>query len=324
MRTAIPALPLLALLLATPARADAQQAAADALFESARSALAKGDFSTACEQLRASDKLDPAVGTELNLADCEEKRGHLASAWELFRTVEEKLPETDDRVAVAHARAKALAPRVPRLILKLAARAPQNSTVREGHVELGAAAFGIPLPLDPGPHEFVVAAPGFQPRTVQLRLAEGETQALSVGPGDPLPVLPTPLASKPTATAPEQRQPVARDGASSPRTLGFALAGVGVAGFGLAGVTGLLVLSKKSAVDNGCGADKSCTNAGLAAAQSGHTLQTISNVSWLVGAAALGAGAYFLLRSGPGSKPSTSLSLSSDLAGGQLSLARTW
>ncbi len=55
--------------------------------------MAKGDYAVACEQFRASDKLDPEVGTELNLADCEEKRAHLASAWELYRTVEEKLPE---------------------------------------------------------------------------------------------------------------------------------------------------------------------------------------------------------------------------------------
>src|SRR5260221_14649709 len=101
-------LPLVAPILAAPVAARAQQAAADALFDSARASMAKGDFAAACEQFRASDKLDPAVGTELNLADCEEKRGHLASAWELYRTVEEQLSEKDERLALAHTRAQAL------------------------------------------------------------------------------------------------------------------------------------------------------------------------------------------------------------------------
>src|SRR4051812_11420178 len=108
-------LPLMIALLAAAGPAHAQEAAADALFDSARTALAKGDFERACEQFRASDKLDPAPGTELNLADCEEKRGRLASAWELFRTVEEKLSANDERLPVAHGRALALEARVPRL-----------------------------------------------------------------------------------------------------------------------------------------------------------------------------------------------------------------
>src|SRR3954469_19109418 len=109
------ALPLTLLLLASPKLAKAQQAAADALFDSARAAMDKGDFDAACEQFRASDKLDAAVGTELNLADCEEKRGHLASAWELYRAAAEKLADRDERLALARSRIRALAPRLPKL-----------------------------------------------------------------------------------------------------------------------------------------------------------------------------------------------------------------
>ena len=95
-------LPILLSTLALSGAAAAQEAAADALFDSARTAMARRDFDRACEQFRASDKLDPAAGTELNWADCEEKRGHLASAWELFRMVEEKLNPSDERVPVAY------------------------------------------------------------------------------------------------------------------------------------------------------------------------------------------------------------------------------
>jgi hypothetical protein len=55
-------------------------AAAEALFEQARAAMAAGSYDIACARFRDSDKLDPAVGTRFNLADCEERRGRVATA----------------------------------------------------------------------------------------------------------------------------------------------------------------------------------------------------------------------------------------------------
>jgi hypothetical protein len=320
MSRAVRTLPLCFALLALPAVAHAQQAAADALFDSARAAMAKADFANACEQFRASDKLDPAVGTELNLADCEEQRGRLASAWELYRTAEEKLGERDERLALAHSRAQSLAARLPKLTLQLAPGAPKNSSARDGQVELGAAAFGIALPLDPGTHEFVVSAPGFEARSFRVQLSEGQAQTLIVSPGTALSASPG-VAPGALPLAPEEPQAEAN---SSTRTLGWVLGGVGIAGLGVAAGTGLMALGKQHSVDAECHPDKSCTSAGVAAAKSGRSLQLVSNVGWVVGAAALGAGAYFLLSGGPSSKPSTSLTLSSNVAGGQLSLTRSW
>ena len=322
MPSVVRTLPLLVAILALPVAARAQQAAADALFDTARASMSKGDFASACEQFRASDKLDPAVGTELNLADCEEKRGHLASAWELYRTVADKLAETDERLPLARARAEALAPRVPKLTLNLAAGASKDSTVRDGNVDLGSAVFGVALPVEPGPHELVVSAPGFAPRSFQFRLAEGEVQVLTVLPGSALGAEKT-RAKSPLAPHPSPRADTAHSG-SGARTLGFALAGVGVAGLGVGAIAGILELGKQRAIDDGCHPDKSCTSAGLAAAKSGRTLEMVSNIGWVVGAGALGAGAYFLLTSSPSTQPSTSVALSTSPTGGQLSLQRRW
>ena len=319
MSRALCSVPLCVAVLAWPALAHAQQAAADALFDSARVAMSKGDFDVACEQFRASDKLDPAVGTELNLADCEEKRGRLASAWELYRTVEEQLGERDERLPFAHARAQALAARVPKLTLLLAPGAAKDSTVRDGGVELGGAAFGIALPLEPGVHELVVSAPGFEARSFRVQLSEGQAQSLSVAPGRALQAAPSTPSAPPLVEPPSEPE-----SGSNQRTLGFVLGGVGVAGLGVGAVTGILVLGKQHTVDDQCQPDKSCTSAGLDAAHSGRTLQTVSNVGWVVGAAALGAGVYFLLTSGPSAKPSTSLSVHSNVAGGQLAFTRSW
>jgi hypothetical protein len=303
--------------------AAAQEAAADALFDSARTAMARRDFDRACEQFRASDKLDPAAGTELNLADCEEKRGRLASAWELFRMVEEKLNPSDERVTVAHARAQALQARVPKLTLELAPGMPSSSTVRDGGVELGSATFGISLPVDPGAHELVVSAPGFESRSFHVQLAEGESRSLVVSPGAAV-ATSAALTTAASALAPESRGAAATSTGSSSRTVGFVLAGVGVAALGTATITGLLVQSKKSAVDAGCHPDRSCTSAGLDAAHSGRTLEIVSNVGWVVGAAALAAGTYFVLRAGSSGKPSTAVALVPTPAGGQLTVSRSF
>ena len=319
MRTPLYALPMVLLLVGAPARAQAQQAAADALFDSARAAMAKGALDEACEKFHESDLLDPAPGTELNLADCEEKRGRLASAWVLFRTGEEKLAENDERLPVAHARAQALQPRVPKLMLSLEADAPKNCRVKDGAVDFGSAAFGVPLPVEPGPHELVVSAPGFEPRLFRVLLVPGEVRALVVSPGA--------RASAATPAAPEAARAATHEEpapSNGKRTLGFTLSGLGVAGFGVGTIAGALMLSQKHTVATECQPDKSCTAAGLDAAHSASSLQTVSNIGWVVGGAALGAGVYLLLSSGGSAKASTSLAVATTPAGGRLSLSRSW
>src|SRR5690242_7148142 len=103
-------------LFAQPAGADVRDpVAAEALFHDGRAAAQKGDWETACPKFRESQRLDPAAGTLLNLADCEEHRGKVATAWQLFRQVVESLPPTDERVPLAKDRASALEKRLPRL-----------------------------------------------------------------------------------------------------------------------------------------------------------------------------------------------------------------
>ena len=320
MRMTAHTLPVIVAILAAAGHAHAQEAAADALFDSARTAMAKGDFDRACEQFRASDKLDPAPGTELNLADCEEKRGRLASAWELFRTVEEKLNPSDERLPVAHGRAHALEARVPRVTLTLAPGAPQGSTVRDGNVELGAAAFGIALPMDPGSHELVVSAPGYAPRSFMIQLAAGENRAVVVSPG----TAGSQVSAGPPVAAPVNPPREVSSNHANTRTLGFVLGGVGVAGFGVGAIAGAMMLGKKSTVDAGCHPDKSCSSAALDAAHAGRTLEIVSNVGWIVGAASLAVGAYLVISSGPSSKPSSALAVAPNVGGGQLSLSRSW
>src|SRR5882672_5018849 len=112
------ALTTAAMLGATTAGAQSRDpAAAEALFREGRAAAQRGEWETACPKLRESQRLDPAAGTLLNLADCEQHRGKVATAWQLFRQVVESLPESDERVPLAKHRAADLEKRLPHLTI---------------------------------------------------------------------------------------------------------------------------------------------------------------------------------------------------------------
>src|SRR5882724_10827634 len=154
-----------ALCAAAPVRAEDTRdpAAAEELFRQGRAASEKRDFNTACAKFRESNRLDPAVGTVFNIADCEEKLGRLATAWTLFQEVVQRLPPADNRRAIAEQRASKLEPRVPKLSIRLAHSARSDVTVRRDGVSLGTASLDTPLPVDPGDHVVIVEGPGMRP-----------------------------------------------------------------------------------------------------------------------------------------------------------------
>ena len=76
------ALASLAMLVARTAYAEDSVAVAEHLFQEARVLVERGDYAAACPKLEASQKLEPAVGTQFNLADCYEHVGRTASAHE--------------------------------------------------------------------------------------------------------------------------------------------------------------------------------------------------------------------------------------------------
>ncbi|HEX5098696.1 MAG TPA: hypothetical protein VFV94_04320, partial [Polyangiaceae bacterium] len=59
-------------------------AQAESLFHQAVQRMDQGDYASACPLLEQSQALDPSSGTLLNLGDCYEHTGRLASAWRTF------------------------------------------------------------------------------------------------------------------------------------------------------------------------------------------------------------------------------------------------
>jgi tetratricopeptide (TPR) repeat protein len=162
----------LILALAAPASAQNRDAAtAEALFRQGRQAMEAKNFADACQKFSESQKLDPAAGTLMNLATCEEKLGKLASAWQHWKEAIDALPAKDDRITFARSRVEELEKKLPRLQVTLTSGADQGAKVYRDDIEIGPGGQGVPLPVDPGPHTVTVRMTGHFPKTVNVSLA---------------------------------------------------------------------------------------------------------------------------------------------------------
>lgn len=109
---------------------------ADRLFEEGRAFAKEGKIAEACARFTKSFEIDHALGTELNLADCEEKLGHLRLAWRLFLAAADESQRSDDtkRTEFARARAEALAARLTEVVVNVAQpTAPGLAITIAGH-----------------------------------------------------------------------------------------------------------------------------------------------------------------------------------------------
>jgi hypothetical protein len=76
------------------------------LFRGGKALMAANAIPQACAKFEASQQLDPAMGTLLNLAACEELAGHIPRACGFFREAEKRgQAGTDVRARFARERA---------------------------------------------------------------------------------------------------------------------------------------------------------------------------------------------------------------------------
>lgn len=289
--------------------ADASRASdAERLFREGRSAMEAGDLAHACPKFAESEKLDPAPGTLLSLADCEERARSFVKAREHYQLAASGFPKKDPRRAFATGRAQALEKRIAHVTLRLAADAPADASVRLGDAVVPRSDLGASTAIDPGDFQVKVSAPGRKDNTFTVTFAEGETKdvacELGLAEGAKASDASTPIAP---IAAPIDSDRVSAS--SDPRrTVSYVLLGVGAASLIVGGVSGVLAASKASTVKDHCDASSACDQEGVDAASSGRFLAPLSTVTLIAGAVLAGAGAYFFFASAKGHKaPSTAL-----------------
>ena len=142
-----------------------------------------GDIKVACEKFEESQKLDPAPGTLLNLADCEERAGRVVLAAEHYKVAAAAFAKTDPRRSFALDKSNATSARIARVTFKTDPALPPDATVHVGDVVLRK--FGEELQFDPGPLTVTVEAKGRDPKTLRLDLEPGKKTEVSVDAGPP-------------------------------------------------------------------------------------------------------------------------------------------
>jgi hypothetical protein len=277
---------------------------AERLFADGLELAHAGDCTQARDKFAASYAVDPAPGTLVNWALCEEKLGRSATALELLRVADKTLPPGSSKRGAVSKHLESLTKRAPLLRLRLLPSAPAGTTVHLDDVALEPSVLSHGLLRDPGLHVILVRSSGRQDRRYEAVLVEGRTLEMTIEAGAPATAA-TPMASGATPVALRTNEEVRTEssstapaaGARSDNVLGWVLAGAGVAALGTGAVTGLLAQNKWSKVERDCDVDRrTCqSDAGIEANHAGQTLATMSTIAFVAGGVSLAAGGYLLL-----------------------------
>jgi hypothetical protein len=265
-------------LTASVARAEPSNAvAAESLFNDAQKLFGQGKTAEACELFAKSQKLDPGVGTLMNLGRCYKELGRTASAWLAYREAEQLAHKKQDarRAEVAHSEAEKLEGSLAKLQIDVEAPAP-GIVVSWNGVAVDPASFGAPIPVDPGNETLTAQAPKYKPWTATIDVAAGTTKTIRV-----------------PALEPEPTEKSSRGTWATGLEIG---GGVALAG-SLA--LGTIALIKWNDVGDVC-PDKHCPNQAALDAQNGEmetsrTFAHASTIAGAVGIVALAAGIYLHL-----------------------------
>jgi hypothetical protein len=174
----------LALLFAASRAARADESEAARLFREGRALMLEGRFAEACPMIAESQRLEPHVGTLLNLAACHERSGKVATAWvEYEKALTAARTEGQaDRERLAQERIAVLEPRVPWLTVSLDPSVAQAEglTVSLDGAPLPPALLQKEMPVDPGEHTVTAMVPGHKSFQEQFVLHESEHKTVGV------------------------------------------------------------------------------------------------------------------------------------------------
>ncbi len=272
---------------------------AETLFREGKKLMDERRFGDACPKLAESQTLDPGGGTLLNLALCHEGEGRTATAWSELREAL-AIARRDgrrDREALAEARLAVIEPLLVRATIVVEAPDTEGLAVRRNGALVPRAAWGTPVPIDPGKHAIEASAPGRRAHAVELVVEQpGSSPTIAIPALASAPAaasLPrsesNPPNSAPAPTAPPE-------GDSTQRLAGQALTWSGLALGVIGAVAGVIAIERKAASDAAC--EGGCTQEGVDANDAASAASIVANVG-LGGGLVLGGVGVVLWLSAP-------------------------
>jgi hypothetical protein len=289
---------------------------ADETFHAGRELMKDGKLAEACPKFEESQKADPASGTLLALAYCQELSGLLASAHANYLAAatlaasEGKL----DRQKAAADRAEILSKRVSTLVLVVPEHLARQAGLRikRDGIDVERSLFNTPMPLNGGTHSVEVTAPGRE-RWAGVITLQSEADHKRVEVPELQPELESFIETTPRAS--HRLSPLPPRPAESPQTrrlrqatVGFGIGSAVAAGIGI--TFGVAAKSRNDASNRDGHCDASgCDAYGSARRDAALDAARISTWSF-VAAGALGATAlvlYFKAESSSSPQLATSL-----------------
>jgi tetratricopeptide (TPR) repeat protein len=151
------------------------------LFEEGRALADQGKYEEACERYTRSYELERGAGTMLNLGDCAEREGKLRRAWQMYDAAALEYDRTGKTggAKFARERARALAPRLGTVVVRLAEPRADGLTVRIGGRVVPPAA-EIVERVDAGAVVIEVGADGREPFSTTTSAAAGAEAIVEV------------------------------------------------------------------------------------------------------------------------------------------------
>jgi len=303
-----------ACILLFAARAGAQagaseKAAAEALFDQGVRLLKQNSFAEACPKLEESQRIDPAVGTLLYLAECYERSGRTASAWATFREAASLATHSGqaDRAHIATSRAQDLEPKLSHLSVELApdvASVP-GVVVNRGTQRIEPSLYGTPLPVDPGEYIIEVTAPGYEAWSTPVKVEGGGGSATVRVPGlVKAPESKLPRAEAPVGVAKAEPRPVPAPprerGLTTQQALGLFTGAVGVVGVGIGSYFGVRAIGHNSDAETHCSKPGLCEDGtGVDLTKKARREANAANIAFAAGGLLLATGAVLYLTGAP-------------------------
>jgi hypothetical protein len=283
--------------LSPAAQAD-DRASAQALFDAGKLLVADGKHAEACPKFEASFTLDKTLGTLLNMADCHEKVGKLATAWAEFGEAAERAARSgDDRATFARDREGALTPRLPKLVIEIDNPRPALTVFRD-EARIEPAMYGVALPVDPGKHVISVRRGEEVIHRAEIDSAEAQSGTVKLDLAAIERAAPPPPKPKDT-TVYVRPGPVS----TTQKTVGIVVGGVGL--LAVVGAAALEIIALGSTPNDDQCVNDLCTPAGKKAADDAKTVADIGQWVGIGGLVAVAVGATLLITA-PSSSPSTS------------------
>jgi hypothetical protein len=286
------------------------KAMAEKFFLEGRDLMKAGQTALACDRFDKSQRIEPRLGTLLNVATCHEQLGKTGSAWGEFIEAKEQAKAAKDlaREEFASEHATALEQRLSRVEITLAGDARDVKVTLDGRA-FDAALLGTPVPIDPGKHAIEASAPGRKTWTSELVVPPGpartpvkvpalapESAAPVVAPPPPAPiVIAAPLPAQPRPAAESKGWP----------TSAYVAFGVGAAGLVVGSVTGAISLAKTSSISSDC-TDNICGPGESNPISAANTTANISNVSFAIAGAGVIVGVVLVATSAPSKRDAAS------------------